>query len=65
MTRIDRFYDSELVCNEHRRANPLAVRIGHELPEIERVVRRQPVYLVIEKEDPAAEEVAVETDPRS
>ena len=49
------------------RAEPtrFAVKIGHELPEIERVVDRRPTYLVVEKEDPEAEEVAVETDPRS
>ena len=52
---------------EQIRAEPtrFAVRIGHELPEIERVVDRQPTYHVVEKEDPQAEEVAVETDPRS
>ena len=32
--------------------------------EIERVVERHPSYLVVEKEDPEAEQVARETDPR-
>jgi hypothetical protein len=38
---------------------------GHEVPDIERVVERHPRYLVVEKQDPAAEEVARETDPRA
>jgi hypothetical protein len=36
---------------------------GHEVPDIERVVERHPNYLVIEKQDPDAEEVARDTDP--
>jgi hypothetical protein len=52
---------------EQIRAEPtrFAVATGHERPEIERVVDRQPDYLVVEKHDPEAEEVALETDPRS
>ena len=52
---------------EQIRADPtrFAVMTGHELPEIEQVVHRQPAYLIVEKQDPEAEEVAVETDPRS
>jgi hypothetical protein len=38
---------------------------GHEIPDIERVVARQPTYFVVEKQDPDAEEVARETDPRT
>jgi hypothetical protein len=38
---------------------------GHEQPEIETVVERLPTYLVVEKRDPDAQEVARETDPRS
>ncbi len=45
-------------------ATHFAVVPGHELPEIERVVERHPSYLVVEKEDPEAEQVARETDPR-
>jgi acetone carboxylase gamma subunit len=49
------------------RAEPtrFAVIPGHEMPEIERVVARHPNYLVVEKHDPDAEEVARETDPRT
>jgi recombinational DNA repair protein RecR len=42
-----------------------AVVPGHELPEIERVVRRFPTYFVIEKLDPDAADVARMTDPRA
>jgi hypothetical protein len=38
---------------------------GHEVPSIERVVERNPTYLVVEKQDHDAEEIARETDPRS
>jgi hypothetical protein len=38
---------------------------GHEVPDIERVVERHAHYLVVEKQDPDAEEVARETDPRA
>jgi hypothetical protein len=38
---------------------------GHEQPEIETVVERHPTYLVVEKRNPDAQEVARETDPRS
>src|SRR5215210_333402 len=49
------------------RADPthFALRRGHELPEIEHVVAEHRSYLVVAKEDSEAEEVAVETDPRS
>jgi hypothetical protein len=51
---------------ERVRAQParFAVAPGHELPEIERIVERHSRYVVIEKHDPDAEEVAIETDPR-
>jgi hypothetical protein len=42
-----------------------AVAPGHEVPDIERVVARHPGYLVIEKRDEDAQEVARETDPRT
>ena len=46
-------------------ATRFAVVPGHEVPDIERVVERNPRYLVVEKQDPDAEEVARETDPRT
>ena len=42
-----------------------AVVPGHEQPEIERVVERHPNYLVVEKQEEDAEQVAHETDPRT
>jgi len=52
---------------EAMRAVPIrfAVVPGHELPEIESVVERHPAYLVVEKRDDEAQEVARETDPRA
>jgi hypothetical protein len=38
---------------------------GHERPEIETVIRRFPSYLVVEKRDEDAQEVARDTDPRT
>ena len=59
--------DMTLSEYEGIRAEPtrFAVVIGHELPEIEQVVARHQAYLVVEKQHPEAERVAVETDPRS
>jgi hypothetical protein len=37
----------------------------HEQPEIETIVERYPAYVIVEKVDDEAEEVARETDPRS
>jgi hypothetical protein len=45
-------------------ATHFAVVPGHEVPDIERVVARHPNYVVVEKQDPDAKEVARETDPR-
>jgi hypothetical protein len=42
-----------------------AVLPGHELPEVESVVDRHPTYLVVEKREKDAQEVARETDPRT
>ena len=42
-----------------------AVVPEHEQPEIEIVVERHPTYLVVEKREPDAREVARETDPRT
>jgi hypothetical protein len=49
------------------RAVPIrfAVVPGHELPEIETVVERHSAYLVVEKRDDEAQDVARETDPRA
>jgi hypothetical protein len=46
-------------------ATRFAVVPGHETLDIERVVERHPMYLVVEKQDRDAEEVARETDPRT
>ena len=46
-------------------ATHFAVVPGHEVPDIERVIARHPEYFVVEKQDPAAEKVARETDPRT
>jgi hypothetical protein len=58
-----------MTLSEHEtiRADPtrFAVVPGHELPEIETVVERHPGYLVVEKRQADAQEVALETDPRS
>ena len=42
-----------------------AVVPGHEDPEIESVIERYPGYLIVEKRDAEAQEVARETDPRA
>lgn len=49
------------------RADPtrFAVLPGRELPEVESVVKRHPTYLVVEKREAEAREIARETDPRS
>ncbi len=49
------------------RARPtrFAVVPGHEELEVETIVERHPSYLVVEKRDEDAQEVARETDPRS
>ena len=56
-----------LVEYEAVRAVPthFAVVAGHELPEIEQIVERHPNYLVVEKQEEDAEQVARETDPRT
>jgi hypothetical protein len=38
---------------------------GHELPDIESVVRREPTYAVVSKNRGEPEKLAIETDPRS
>ena len=47
------------------KATQFAVVPGHEVLDIERVVERHPNYLVVEKQDPDAEEVARETDTQT
>jgi hypothetical protein len=42
-----------------------AVAPGHEDPEIESIIERRLTYLVVEKRDEDAQEVARETDPRA
>lgn len=42
-----------------------AVVPGHDVPDIERVVERHPSYVVVEKLDPDAAQVAREADPGS
>jgi hypothetical protein len=57
-----------LVEYEAVRAEPtrFAIVPGHEQPEIETIVERHdPTYLVVEKREEDAEEIARETDPRS
>lgn len=39
------------------------VAVGHEIPEIETVVSRNPEYLIVEKQDTAGQ-IASATDPR-
>jgi hypothetical protein len=55
-----------LVEYEAIRADPtrFVVVPGHERPEIESVVERHSAYLVVEKREEDAAEVARETDPR-
>jgi hypothetical protein len=52
---------------EALRADPttFAVIPGHERLEVEEVLHARETYNVVRKRDPAAVEVAVETDPRS
>jgi hypothetical protein len=51
---------------EHVRARPrrFVMLVGHEMPEVERVVESNDRYLVVEKEGEAAQQ-AEEADPRS
>jgi len=60
-----RILELTVVAYEDVRAHPrrFVVAVGHEQPEVERVVEQQPGYLVVEKADEAAE-VAEATDPR-
>jgi hypothetical protein len=55
-----------LEAYEELREHParFAVRPGHELLEVERVVEEHPEYLIVEKTG-VAQEIAVENDPRS
>jgi hypothetical protein len=46
-------------------ATHFAVVPDHEVPDIERVVERRARYLVVEKRDNDAKEIARETDPRT
>jgi hypothetical protein len=42
-----------------------AVIPGRQLPEVEGVVERHPTYVVVEKREADAQEIARETDPRT
>jgi hypothetical protein len=57
----------ELTVAEYERVRESATHFvlvpGHEIPAIERVVERDPTYVVVEKLEEAGE-VAEETDPR-
>lgn len=57
----------ELTIGEYERVRASATHFllvaGHEVPAIERVVKREPDYVVVEKVGDAAD-VAEETDPR-
>ena len=46
-------------------ATRFAVILGHQLPEVESVVERHPTYVVVEKREADAQEIARETDPRT
>jgi hypothetical protein len=57
-----------LTLDEYRRVRSkpatFAVKPGHEVADVEHVVLEDPRYVIVEKENEAAE-VAAETDPRS
>jgi hypothetical protein len=46
-------------------SDQFAVRYGHEIPDIERVVSEHRDYVVVAKVSPAAPDLAERTDPRS
>ncbi|HVU77352.1 MAG TPA: hypothetical protein VHC67_07205 [Gaiellaceae bacterium] len=52
---------------EEVRADPATflVKPGHEIPDVETVVRREREYFVVRKEAGGPERLAAETDPRS
>jgi hypothetical protein len=45
-------------------SNTFAVIGGHELPEVEDVIRREDRYVVVSKHDDAEAEIVKRTDPR-
>ena len=51
---------------EEVRANPtrFLVVLGHDLPDVESVVSTRGEHAVVEKDDPAARDLARRTDPR-
>lgn len=63
--RCNQLVDLTVDEYEHVRASATHFLLisGHEIPEIERVVEREPAYVVVEKFGEAAE-VAEDTDPR-
>jgi hypothetical protein len=52
---------------EQVRADPTAFMVvpGHEIPDVETVVDDRGVYVVLRKQGHEAEQLAVETDPRT
>jgi hypothetical protein len=58
----------EMTVGEYEALRKVGTRFAvvpcHEVPDIERVVERHQAYLVVEKQDPDAKEVARATDPR-
>ena len=52
---------------EQVRAHPTDFVIvpGHELPDVESVIRLEPRFAVVRKDVGEAEEIAIETDPRA
>jgi len=58
-----------MTVGEYQAIRAESTRFGvvpaHALPEVETVVERHPTYVVVEKRDPDAREVARETDPRT
>jgi hypothetical protein len=46
-------------------SDQFAVKHGHEIPDIEKVVSEHGEYVVVVKVSPAAAELAEQTDPRS
>jgi hypothetical protein len=64
-TCIERF-EIELQEYERTRKDPRRFLVvpGHEIPDVEIVIERNDAYVVVEKNEAEAEEIAEETDPR-
>lgn len=57
----------EKAAYERARSNPVwfLVKPGHELPDVEHVVRTGEGYVMVEKDPPEAKAFATDTDPRA